>query len=241
MGVFIDKSLLAERPNDTAAPLSRQLTRGSAGVSLAEGHDLNAVKFHSAGRRGGPKLLRVLHDSGEDDLYAVRIAFQMAHYETVRLEVVEVIRDGIDSEYAVLKSVITEVIGDRVTFTSVPAARAWGALLAGDETPAGPLLVVVGRSAPLPATEVEISDAPSSSTWADSAMAKVLGPVAEWVIAAQAKREANMLAASLLVVQAKQSAATDEAHLKGEAVGRAVALGSKGLGVGIGVSAFVGS
>ncbi|KAK0737817.1 Sodium/hydrogen exchanger family-domain-containing protein [Schizothecium vesticola] len=240
VGVFIDKSLFADRSHETGgAPLSRQLTRGSAGVSLAEGHDLNAVKFHSAGRRGGQKLLRVLHDGGEDDLYAVRIAFQMAHYETVKLEVVEVIRDGIDSEYAVLKSVITEVIGDRVTFTAVPVGKAWGALLAGDETPASSLLVVVGRSALLPATEVEIPDEPSTST--ASVMAKVLGPVAEGVIAAQGKREAGKLAPSLLVVQAKQSAMADEEHLKGQAVGRAVGLGSKALGLGAGVGAFLGS
>ncbi|KAK1834007.1 k+ homeostasis protein kha1 [Podospora conica] len=219
VGVFVDKSLFAERSNETGgAPISRQLTRGSAGVSLAEGHDLNAVKFHSAGRRG-QKLLRVLHDSGEDDLYAVRIAFQLAHYETVKLEVVEVTRDGIDSEYAVLKSVITEVIGDRVTFTQVSAANAVDALLAGDETPTS-LLVVIGRSAP---SVTEIPDAPSSS--AESATTRVLGPVAERVVTAQSKREAK-LAGSLLVVQAKQSAMADEGHLKGQAVAQTVDLGS---------------
>ena len=221
VGIFVDKSLFFERSNETDAPISRQLTRDATGVSLAEGHDLNAVKFHSAGRRG-QKLLRVLHDHGEDDLYAVRIAFQLAHYENVQLEVVEVTRDAIDTEYAVLKSVITEVIGDRATFIQVPSSEASEALLTvpeNQESSPSSLLVVLGRSAP---SSTEIPDTPSTSI---EATIKVLGPVAERVIAAQIKKESKP-AASVLVVQAKQSARADEGHLKGQAATQTVDLGS---------------
>jgi len=129
VGVFVDKSLLVEKSTEAApVSLSRQLTRDTTGVSLAENYD-NSVKFHSTDRHG-QKLIRTLYAGSEHDVYAVRLAFQLAQSENVVLEAVELAGATATSEFMLLKSVMTEELGQRVTFTSASTDAVLGSLLA---------------------------------------------------------------------------------------------------------------
>ncbi|KAK3348845.1 Sodium/hydrogen exchanger family-domain-containing protein [Lasiosphaeria hispida] len=199
VGVLIDRSLLLDRASETA-PLSRQLTKDAAGVSLAEGHDLHAVKFHSADLRG-QKIVRVLYVGGADDLYAVRLGFQLAQNERITLEVFETGTPG--GDFLVLKAVMKETLGERVVFTRIAADEMHTALLA-PATPdvATSLLVILGHLNPLTLNHGSSDDEPAPANTAT----KVLGPVAARVISAQGKRDASGLTPSLLIVQAKTAA-----------------------------------
>ncbi|KAK0649892.1 Sodium/hydrogen exchanger family-domain-containing protein [Cercophora newfieldiana] len=213
VGVFFDKSLLVDKAGDNTpgVPLSRQLTRDTTGVSLAEAHD-NAVKFHSADR-GGRKLIRVLYMGGEDDLFAVRLAFQLAQNQHVLLEVVDAAGHHEGTEFATLQSVVTELLGDRVKFHEILPDEVTAALLAApsdsftQEIAASSLLIIFGRANHW-ATFDGSSAAPNTTT-------SVLGPVAARVIAAQGKKHSAKLAASLLVVQA-QTAPSSQENVKKE-------------------------
>ncbi|KAK0724439.1 Sodium/hydrogen exchanger family-domain-containing protein [Lasiosphaeris hirsuta] len=186
VGILVDRSLLLDRAGETA-PLSRQLTRDAAGVSLAEGQDLHAAKFHSADLRG-QKLIRVLYVGGADDLCRP-------------LGIFETGTPG--EEFLGLKAVVKETLGERAVFTRIPADEMYTALLGpASADVATSLLVILGHFNPLTLNHGSSDDEPTPANTA----AKVLGPVAARVIAAQGKRDAGGLTPSLLIVQAKTAA-----------------------------------
>ena len=205
VGVFVDKSLLDNRAAETApaAPLSRQLTRDTTGVSLVETHD-NAVKFHSADR-GGHKLVRVLYTGEEDDLYAVRLAFQIAQNERVHLEVLTAAFAS-SAEFRTLQLVMSEVLGKRLVVRTVSADDVLTSLASPtssspEERGPSSLLIVLGRAGKL-VVRGQDSEGVSGSAAQETAVS-VLGPTASRVVAAQGKSAGSKLTPSLLVVQAQ--------------------------------------
>ncbi|KAK5651574.1 hypothetical protein OQA88_11847 [Cercophora sp. LCS_1] len=218
VGVFVDKSLLAERTSDTtpALSLSRQLTRDNTGVSLAENYD-NAVKFHSADRHGH-KLIRAVYAGSDDDLYAVRLAFQLAQSGNLVFEVVEQIGSS-TAEFSVLKAVISEIMEDRATFTEVDAHGILTALTTVAAAPEGEasesavptsLLLVLGRG--------------NVASEGSETAGKALGSLAARVIASQGKKDSDKLTPSLLVVQAKTPMAAGDDKGKSSGAMKAVAV-----------------
>ncbi|VBB80641.1 Putative K+/H+ antiporter [Podospora comata] len=220
VGVYVDSSLLntshprsriGDDSQATKTGITRQLTRDATGVSLAEAQDIGAAKFHSAESKG-PKVVRVLYRGGEDDLFAVRLGYQLAQTDKVVLEVViEAAANRADSEMAALKSVLSESLGDRVVYLDAQdTAEAIQSLLSPcrQVRSSRSVLVVVGRSvSSWLASSVE--PGPSSSAAAElPAVRKVLGLKAARLAAEVRKGAGDKANVSLLVVQAKTAPAT---------------------------------
>ncbi|KAK3385856.1 Sodium/hydrogen exchanger family-domain-containing protein [Podospora didyma] len=216
VGVFVEKSLLEAGSGEPApaSGITRQLTRDATGISLAESHDANAVKFHSADSRGR-KLIRTLYNAargGEDDLYAARLAFQLAQSDRVVLEVVvdESSAKNTSSDFEVLKSVVSGTLGDRVTFTQVTSSDTVVQTLLAPTEETGTVLVILGRGSSSSASDQQQSseEGPSSAATTIGSISKVLGPTTARVAAGIRKGAANSKPkASLLVVQARTAPA----------------------------------
>ncbi|KAK4184016.1 putative K+/H+ antiporter [Podospora australis] len=235
VGVFIDRSLFemgnknhgtsGDDSNTKTVGIARQLTRDATGISLAETQDLGAAKFHSADGRGR-KIVRVLYKRGEDDLFAVRLGYQLAQSDKVSLEVIVEASfhsdSGEENEFAALKSVITETSPTNVTFVNTKdAAGSVQALLALPEdsstvshsslnSSSSSVLVIVGRSVSLLAESKAESGAAagssSSSSSAGGSTAAVLGTTASRLAAEIRKGAVGEKAkVSVLVVQGKRS------------------------------------
>ncbi|KAK4461738.1 Sodium/hydrogen exchanger family-domain-containing protein [Cladorrhinum samala] len=226
VGVFVDKGVFEAQNakaednvgNKTAAgSIARQLTRDATGVSLAETQDLGAARFHSADGRGD-KVVRVMYKGGEDDLFAVRLGFQFAQSGKVGLEVV-VDASSLELgttryEFGLLKTVMEQSLGERVTFTDVKGlAESVEKLLepSSATSASSSVLVIVGRSVPAASPTHQSSSGASSSS--ESAVGKVLGSVTSR-LAAEVRKETpgSKAKISVLVVQSRSTApATAEA------------------------------
>ncbi|KAK4178958.1 putative K+/H+ antiporter [Triangularia setosa] len=219
VGVYVDSSILntstsRSKMGDESAKtgITRQLTRDATGISLAETQDMGAAKFHSAESKG-PKVVRVLYRGGEDDLFAVRLGYQLAQSDKVILEVVvEAAANGTpDSEIAALKSILSENLGDRVVYLhSRDTVESMQSLLSPCQQvhSSRSVLVVVGRSVSSSLTSpVEINEGGGSSSSSAAAelstVRKVLGPTTARLVVEIRKGAGDKAKMSLLVVQAK--------------------------------------
>ncbi|KAK4195548.1 putative K+/H+ antiporter [Triangularia verruculosa] len=220
VGVYVDSALLStslsrSRTGDepTRTGITRQLTRDATGISLAETQDIGAAKFHSAESKG-PKIVRVLYKGGEDDLFAVRLGYQLAQSDKVVLEIVVEIHKDADTEITALKSVLSDNLGDRVVYLHArDTVESMQSLLSPAQQvhSSRSVLVVVGRSvgSSSSASPVETGGGPSSSAAAElSTVRKVLGPAAARLAAEVRKGAGDKTKASLLVVQAKTALTT---------------------------------
>lgn len=221
VGVFVDKGVFEVQNAKTedhvgtktaAGTIARQLTRDATGVSLAETQDLGAARFHSADGRG-EKVVRVLYKGGEDDLFAVRLGFQLAQSGKVGLEVVvDASSSGsgtTDKEFGVLKTVMEESLGERVAFTDVKdLAESVEKLLEPSTAASSSVLIIVGRSVPAASWTQSSSGGGSSS---EPATGKVLGSVTSRLAAEVKKGAGNKAKVSVLVVQSKNTASAAEA------------------------------
>ncbi|KAM7184888.1 K(+)/H(+) antiporter 1 [Naviculisporaceae sp. PSN 640] len=98
VGVFLDESLLriaavsgggSDDKSQQPARLVRQLTKDACGVSISDVYNPPTIRTYSAEKKAG-HLIRVLYTGTQDDLYAVRLAFQLASQsEDVEVLVVE--------------------------------------------------------------------------------------------------------------------------------------------------------
>ncbi|KAK0705758.1 Sodium/hydrogen exchanger family-domain-containing protein [Apiosordaria backusii] len=223
VGVYVDSSLLANslsrsRTGDepTKSGVTRQLTRDATGISLAETQDAGAAKFHSAESKG-PKVVRVLYRGGEDDLFAVRLGYQLAQSDKVILEVVVEAAKDTDSEITALKTVLSDNLGDRLVYLhSRDAVESIQSLLAPPQQvhSSRSVLVVVGRSISsnlTSADENKESGSSSSSAAELSTVRKVLGPTTARLAAEVRKGAGEKTKVSLLVVQAKTAPVTTAA------------------------------
>ncbi|KAM7183869.1 k+ homeostasis protein kha1 [Rhypophila sp. PSN 637] len=99
VGVFVDESVLriaatsSNEPDDKSSQpptrLARQLTKDACGVSISDVYNPPTIRLYSAEKKAG-HLIRVLYTGTQDDLYAVRLALQLASQsEDVEVLVVE--------------------------------------------------------------------------------------------------------------------------------------------------------
>jgi hypothetical protein len=140
---------------------------------------------------------------GEDDLYAVRLAFQIAQNERVHLEVFTAAFAS-SAEFRTLQLVMLEVLGGRLVVRMVSADDVLTSLASPTSSSpeeGGPssLLIVLGRASKLVASGQD-SEGFSGSAAQETAVS-VLGPTASRVVAAQGKSAGSKLTPSLFVVQ----------------------------------------
>ncbi|KIX07737.1 uncharacterized protein Z518_02391 [Rhinocladiella mackenziei CBS 650.93] len=232
VGVVVDKSLLcgpsacsAESPIQERP--TRQLSRTLTGISLAE--QMNST-IHFKLSDSGRYRLFALFQGGEDDLFAVRFALQLAKNECVDLRILSARVDEVeeshketgvhtpkmaaDFEFETLRVSIPEILTERVTVVDVDISGLEAVTTAIAEPSAAETVVILGRStAATPDHSLSNSMilGGGSSSRDDS---RTLGPLATSVVKAVREKQ---LHTGLLVVQARREA--DEAGLVAPAAG----------------------
>jgi len=213
VGVFVDKATL---DRDTAPPSpvmersTKQLSRTMTGVSLHEAAE-STVHFRSA--ETGKQKLIVLYQGGEDDIFAVRLALQLAKNENVNVNIITsgsaADREGdveheSDLHLTNLRASIPADVADRVTFTGSDSRRNIDGLLGAIRDADGAEVVaVLGRGG------VDMAASVSGL----HSEARAIGPRAVEML--NVIKEGGVCA-SLLVVQAKKGIA-DGAQLQRKA------------------------
>ncbi|OLN87045.1 K(+)/H(+) antiporter 1-like protein 2 [Colletotrichum chlorophyti] len=215
VATYIDSTLLEKTDTngsqtDSKRP-TRQLTRHVSGISVSELQDPSAARFFSAERRG-KKSIRVLYTGAEDDIFAVRLAIQLAQNVNLEVNIIDAAEPDAfaNMQYVRITSKIRGAIADRVTLSKITVTKESAAsaivaeflgFQAGDQRPT---TFILGRSA----------QTASHSVVGDSSTVdprKNLGPNAAEIIS-EIKR-VGVANVSVLVVQAKR-VATDKQALR---------------------------
>lgn len=233
VGVFIDQSLLKpstgiddglgshspllERPHRT---LSRTLT----GVSMPELNENHGVLFKSSDSKGMPQV-RVLYTGMPDDIYAIKLAIQLAKNGGVQIRIVRVVvsqpssskseahvlSSSSDEQFHNLKSSMSDVVKSSVVFDEVTAssahdAAALDAVLLNQASESGDVTVLVGRGLTMKI---------GSGTTTPSSTADKYNALGSLTTALVARMKESNITANLLVVQARGSVLVEERRRKG--------------------------
>lgn len=231
VGVYVDKSLL--RTGNTgggtaSSPVmeraTRQLSRTWTGVSMPDIHEDACMLFRSSDCHGESQI-RVLYTSNPDDLFAVRLALQLAKNGGVYVKIIEVVsvQAGTSNpplgpgkeEHTPLRGLVTGlddfsksfVTIEEVTAGSTTDPEVLDKAIVNGPSETGDVTVLVGRG-----VHTSTSGSVASSTIVEKN--NVLGPVA---VALLARMKETKVAANMLVVQARTSAKGAE-HGQGKVV-----------------------
>lgn len=210
VGVFIDRTLMRSSERASAAShgierLARVPTQGSIGEPL----DSNAVTYSSADCRR--TRLHVLYAGSNDDIFAVRLALQLAQNDAVFVTITELTASAGSSNeethinnttFNDMKAHTSDFLSSRVKFDAIdgfaPTDEYISAALKGDHHQH--TVFTVGRSVGATLSSTELSITRSSD------ITRTLGALAVQLVG-QIKK--TSLRASLLVVQAKMSAGAE--------------------------------
>lgn len=219
VAVFVDKTLLKVAANGddgqsspTMERATRQLSRTWTGVSMHDLHENNSVLFKSSDSHSQSQI-RVPYTGSEDDLFAVRLAIQLAKNGGIVVRVINVLGDQVSATKTAfsfgkrqstalekLRGEFNEAEASNVIFEDVNAAGSstvvLDALISKNNLEIGDITVLVGRN--VAATSKH--NTPSSSQTLERP--NVLGSTANNLVA---RMRAHQTAASLLIVQAKSS------------------------------------
>lgn len=229
VGVFIDKSLLKIGPDAQDAPqphspvmerATRQLSRTLTGISLPDLHENTGMLFKSSDSQGRPQI-RVLYTGEADDLFAVRLALQLAKNGGVDIRIVSVSindapmgksassrhRDN-HLEFRRLQSNLPDMVKAHTSFEerSAPTysdAAVLDSLLVNQANESGDVTVIVGRGLVSP---MHTGATPSSSI-SMTAQQATLGSLTRALVV---RMKETKLTASMLVVQGKVSSKMQE-------------------------------
>ena len=203
VGVFIDKTVLGRidvPESPTAERATRQLTRTATGVSMAD-RTQSMVDFRLPD--SGRQRIIVLYQGGEDDIFAVKFALQLARNEIVDLKILKVgSNKEVDGDanhehfdFDTIRSSIPDNMQARVTFVDAETPALEAILAAIHEPSSAETMLIIGRGS------VDMSLSVVSSSSRDDA--KALGTLA--TAALHTMRE-KALGAGLMIVQARREA-----------------------------------
>ncbi|KAK5069313.1 hypothetical protein LTR64_008391 [Lithohypha guttulata] len=247
VAIFVDRSLLRQGVSDNdgqSSPVheraTRQLSRTWTGVaSMPDLHENQGMLFKSSDSNVMAQI-RVLYTGTADDLFAVRLALQLAKNGGVTVRIINVIGEQIDttttkSAFSLgrrkeatplqeLEHEISDLVKNNVTFedvnTTASSAVVLDALLLNSASDSGDITVLVGRNVAAPQNQ----GTPSSSTLLERP--NVLGGFTSNLVA---RMRGYKIAANLLVVQAKLPVVGKGSELVGKHVGgsdESLAMGS---------------
>ncbi|MBA7494014.1 Glutathione-regulated potassium-efflux system protein KefB [subsurface metagenome] len=227
VGVFVDKSLLkvgvnAQDVSQANSPVmeraTRQLSRTLTGISLPDIHESSGLLFKSSDSHGRPQV-RVLYTGETDDLFAVKLALQLAKNGGVDVRIVSVsISDASKSassrhrdnhiELRNIQSNLPDMIKTHTTFEEQSAATytdsaVLDSLLVNQANESGDVTVLVGRGL---VSSTNVGNAGSSSMGA-AAQHATLGSITKALVV---RMKETKVTASLLVVQGKVSSKMQE-------------------------------
>lgn len=203
VGVFIDKTVMgktAQPDSPSAERPTRQLTRTPTGISMVEKMQ-SFVDFKLAD--SGRQRIIVLYQGGGDDVFAVKLALQLAKNKVVDLKILRAERykealeheDSSDFEFETLRSSIPENMRDRVTFIDGETSVLEAMLVAVSEPSSAETVVVVGRGSVDMSASAMVGSSRDDSRALGALATKALHTVKE-----------NALNAGLMIVQAKREA-----------------------------------
>lgn len=194
VGVFIDRTLLKFRSSAAASSSS------SNGISSAAStYDEHAVIYSSD---NGKAHLHVLYASSTDDLFAVKLALQLAQNPSVTLNITKLLPQTSlsteaahinDTSFEDLKSHGGSLAANKVTFNSITAATLPDNAF---EDTSENTMFIIGRS---------VADSPALERVKSVDAVRTLGATALDVIS---KIKNSSVGASVLVVQAREESST---------------------------------
>ncbi|KAK5950772.1 hypothetical protein OHC33_008155 [Knufia fluminis] len=234
VGVYIDKTLLGMSATGEIKPSSpvmerstKQLSRTWTGVSMQDVHENAGMVFKSSDSHG-PSQIRVLYTGILDDLFAVRLALQLAKNGGVHVKIINVIEEKAGSsktpfglgkkEGTTLQDLEAELhdsVKPFVTFedlvtNSTADAEILDKLIVNAPTETGDVTVVVGRGV------LNSSSIPEMSSSTILEKYDVLGSVTTSLVA---RMKQTKVAVNLLVVQGRTSSkAVEQRQGKGAGV-----------------------
>lgn len=232
VGVYIDKSLLRtgtvgevmasspvmERP-------TRQLSRTWTGVSMPDIHHNGGMLFRSSDSHGRSEI-RVLYTGNPDDMFAVRLALQLAKNGGVHVKIINVVEEqsgtsrrsfGLGKKQDTpLKDVVAEandlvkplVTLEDITRSSTEDAEMLDKIILNAPSETGEVTILVGRGVH--------SSAPSSLS--SSAILEKHGVLGSTAASLVARMKETKVAVNVLVVQGRTSSKAAEQR-KGKGAG----------------------
>lgn len=219
VAVFVDRTLMKVTPGNNDGQNSpamerstRQLSRTWTGISMHDLPESNGVLYKSSDSQGQTQI-RVPYTGTQDDLFAVRLALQLARNGGVTVRVVNVVGDQISTTKSAfslnkhqpsaleeLKDELDEIDRTNIIIEDINAAGSSAvvldALLLNNNSETGDITVLVGRNISTPA---------GPSTPSTSQVLERPNVLGSWTSTLIARMKSNQVAASLLVVQAKSS------------------------------------
>ena len=199
VGVLIDRGVFAtqekiESPTTDTAPYT--LARTNTGISVAE-RNQSVVEFMLPD--SGRQRIIVVVQGGDDDMYAVKLALQLARHDVVDLKIVKIgskedaSDDGHDFDFSIIKSGITESMKHRVIIEESDGEPLQALIKAVNEPSAAETVTLMGRGS------VDMSA--SVQTTGSREDTRVLGPFATTVLSAVREKA---LKTGLMIVQARR-------------------------------------
>ncbi len=211
VGVFIDRTVLgkADVPDSpTAERTTRQLTRTVTGISMAD-KTQSVVDFKLAD--SGRQRIIVLYQGGEDDVFAVQFALQLARNEIIDLKILKAgsskeanMDENLEHfDFDTVRSCIPDNMQARVTFIDTESAAVEAMLAAVHEPSSAETMTIIGRGS------VDMSSSVMTSSSRDDA--RVLGSLATTALHTVREKALNT---GLMIVQARREAGEESLKRK---------------------------